>query len=196
MARRNATHAAQMPSTIESQSGNDQKSATSSRPGRRIAPSPVANFSAIRPSRAANDDGSTRPTRLSVCAEPGRIPGENEQDDERDERAGRGRAAGPLHGGERDRIRRVEIAAEHEDVRRQQHEDRQHVEQPLEDDRRERAGRAHAFVPREKIWANDLAGRARQDAARRKPDGRRAKRVARSASGRAARAGTATATRG
>ena len=40
------------------------------------------------------------------------------------------------------------------------------------------AGRAHAFVAREKVRANDLAGARRQNGARGEPDGRRAKRVA------------------
>ena len=49
------------------------------------------------------------------------------------------------------------------------------------------------LVAREKIRANDLAGARRQHAARREPDGGRAKRVREAGRGRAARAGTASA---
>ena len=122
------------------------------------------------------------------------IAGEHEHDDERRERAAAGGARPPTSprptpSGSPAPTPRIE----HEDERRQQRQHGQHVEHALEDDRRERAGRRHVLVPREKIWANDLACARRQNAARRKSDGRRAKCVREARVARAARAGTASA---
>ena len=91
--------------------------------------------------------------------------------------------AGPFHERKAGGVDRGEILAEHEDERGEEDEHGHRVEQPLEDDRRERAGRRHASLligrrlAREEIGANDLAGAGRQHAARGKPDRRGAKRI-------------------
>ena len=67
-------------------------------------------------------------------------------------------------------------------AKKQQH--RHDVEQPLEDDRRERGGRAQPLPACQQIRAQELAGPGRQQEARRKADDGRAERRARNASGR------------
>ena len=105
-ASRNATATAQMPSAIDSHSGNDQASATSSRPGRRIAPRPRRELLGD----PRDQPGQRRrqhllePRRARGRAAPG-SPASDEQHDERDERRRRRRVA-PAHltRGERRRV--------------------------------------------------------------------------------------------
>src|SRR5436190_3716007 len=63
---RKATATDQMPRQMDNHSGNDQASASNSRLGCRIAPSPRANFSATLEIRAASADGTTFARRSMV----------------------------------------------------------------------------------------------------------------------------------
>ena len=101
---RNATATAQMPSAMHSHSGTDQTSATNSRPGRRIAPSPLANFSATRASMPASFDGSARSSRVSVRSIRAGWPASTKSTIERRDRDRARHRPRPLHGRERHRI--------------------------------------------------------------------------------------------
>ena len=158
------------PAAIDSQSGNDQRQRDEQPAGpadRRQA----RRRTSRRRARAApaSVDGSTRSSRVSVAAE--RAPGSPARTNRTHQRGQRADAPRwpPAHftAANAAGFGRRMIAAEDEDVRRQQHQHRQHVEHALEDDRGERAGRAHALVPREEVRANDLAGARRQHAAAR-----------------------------
>ena len=65
-ANRNALATAQTPRAMNNQSGNDSIRAPNSRPGRRTAPRPEANFSTTRASIPASADGSARSRRVNA----------------------------------------------------------------------------------------------------------------------------------
>ena len=115
------------------------------------------------------------------AAEPLGVTSQHEQPDERDTRHQAGRRAGPFHGGERHRVGHPALISGHEHEPGEKDQHRDGIEETLQDDGRERAGRAHALVvplgPREKIRANDLARAGRQHARRREANRRRPKRV-------------------
>ena len=149
----------------------------------------------IRASMPASADGSARssrawrrPSRAGSPARTNSTASAGERDDCRRSRRPTSRRQ------TRPGSRSASLLTEEEDVGGQQHQHGQRVEQPLEDDGREGAGRAHPLVAREKIRADHLAGARRQHAAGGKADGRGAKRVGEGRSPPAARADTASAT--
>src|SRR5205814_9275961 len=101
-----------------------------------------------------------------------RIFCEDKQHDQRTCRNGRGGAAGPFDRLEGERIRERDIAAEHEHIRREEDEHGDGVEQTLDNERGKCARDTYLLVPREEVWANDLASPRRQQTRRRKTNGR------------------------
>ena len=158
-------------SAIDSQSGNDQSERDeqpAAAAGWRRAR--CANFSAIRAEqrRRAPTAARARAAR-SVASEPLRVAGEHEQHHERDQRADAA-AIAPAHftGVERDRVRQRRARDRRRTRKTPAAPAPSAMSSTARGRRREGAGRAQPFVPREKIRANDLAGARRQHAAARR----------------------------
>ena len=162
-----------------------------------MAPSPRANFSAIRASMPASADGSDLLEPLHASAEP-RRDRRRARTARPAPRAPRPPASAPAHFTAREQPpgwRWPTCSTEDEHERRQQRQHGHSVEQALEDDRGEGAGRAQPFLPREQIRANDLAGARRQHALAAKPTAVARNALPKLRRARAARAGTASAPR-
>ena len=131
----------------------------------------------------ASADGSTCSSRAIVCPRRAGLPARKKRTTSAPIETAAALAPAHFTSAKPVGLTAATILAEHEDEGGQEDEHGHRIEQPLEDDRRERAGRRHASLligrrlAREEIGANDLAGAGRQHAARGKPDRRGAKRI-------------------
>src|SRR5207302_8150309 len=91
------------------------------------------------------------------AAKSSRIACDVEKNHQRTERACGREYADAFQPGYGDGVSQAQMGVENKNERREQYQYGDDVEEPFEDDRGKGAGRAHMFVAREKIWANDLA---------------------------------------
>ena len=167
---------AQMPRPIDSHSGNDNDRAERQASRRahhrkafgepqQHARQPVCEFA-----------GKQVLEFVGPAARRRRIARGHEHREQHEQRQRSDRHASDFDQAVQPAVRPVHARIEQQHERGEQHNAGDRIEQPLDDDRRERRGRAQPLLPRQQVRTNHLAGTRGQHRARRKSDGRRSKR--------------------
>ena len=175
MSMPNALVTAQIPRPIDSQSGNDKEQGRSETPW-RTHDSETFRELQQRTGQLVRDPAREQMLEL-VRPTPGscRISSGDEHRAEHDKRKRADGHASDFDEPIQPAVGSIHAGIEKQHKRRQQHHARHRVQQPLDDDRRERRGCAEPFLARKQVRPDHLSRACRQHRARRKPDRRGAK---------------------